>query len=262
MHPPRILRAPLCVLCGLFAILLAAPSAALANHVNAVASSASCALVDDVPTVTLNVVFESFGDANKPVSGTIALDGAVVKTYSDVTWAGADFTLVYTQATTAGAHTLRGDFTWPGKTEQDNGSVEKSVECPAPPTVTPPPLTPPGSTPPTIQPPGGGLLPGTVVSGLARLRGPSGCVRGTFTARVKGRSVASVSFFVDGKLVKRMTRARDTYTLKVRAGKFGFGRHRVVARVTFLAESQTAPRRLRLTFRRCASGSVSPRFTG
>jgi len=251
------------VLCGLFAILLAAPSAALANHVNAAASSASCVLVDDVPTVTLNVEFESFDDANKPVSGTVAIDGAVVQTYSGLTWAGSAFTLVYTQAIAAGAHTLRGEFTWPGKTAEDNGIVEKSVECPAPPTTTPPPSTPPAPTPPApIQPPGGGVLPGTVVSGLARLRGPSGCVRGTFTARVKGRNIASVSFFLDGKLVKRVTGTRDTYKVKVHAGRFGFGRHRVVARVTFVPESQTEPRRLRLTFRRCAGGTVRPRFTG
>ena len=50
--------------------------------------------------------------------------------------------------------------------------------------------------------------------------------------------------------------------LKLHPRRFGFGRHRVVARVAFITESQTAPRRLRLTFRRCARGTVRPRFTG
>ena len=44
--------------------------------------------------------------------------------------------------------------------------------------------------------------------------------------------------------------------------RYGFGRHRVVARVRFTAESGTRALRLPLTFRRCAQGTVAPRFTG
>lgn len=372
--------------CGLFAVLLALPAAASAHDVNAEKSSAECVLVSGVPTVTFTVEFEGFSDANKPVSGTITLDGTVVKTYAGATaftWTGSDFTLVFSQATTAGKHVLRGDFTWPGKTTKNNGYVKKTVECPAPPStigitvdkaaveatavagttvnftiavtntgntafvqytfsdpncttvartganagdtafdpgdvwtyactmatqvgqtsadntatatgtnaegksataadsasipltqpattpsgltpagIAPAGTTPPGTTPPGSTPsPGGGVLPESILSGRARLRGPSGCVK-AFRARVTGRSIASVAFYVDGRLVKRISDRRTTYAVKIKPRRYGFGRHRVVARVRFVAASGTAPRTLRLTFRRCAQGAVSPRFTG
>jgi hypothetical protein len=110
--------------------------------------------------------------------------------------------------------------------------------------------------------PGGGVLPEETLSGRAQLRGPSGCVKKAFRARVTGRSIASVSFFVDGKLVKRFTGQRASYSIKVRPKALGFGRHKIVARVVFLAASGTKARRLPLTFRRCARQAVAPRFTG
>jgi uncharacterized repeat protein (TIGR01451 family) len=362
----RIRIAPLAAVCGLVAVLLVAPSSALANHVNATSSSATCTVVDRTPTITFNVVFESFGSANQPVTGTISLDGTVVKTYSGataITFTGSDFTLTYTQATTPGDHVLKGDFTWPGKTSDDNGKVEKEVTCPVPPTIgitvdkvavestavagstvhftvavkntgnTPfvqytfsdpkcpgatrtganagdtsfdpgevwtyacamataagqtvadntatatgknaqgmtataqdsasIPLTQPAVTPPLVAPPpGGGVLPEETLSGTARMLGPSGCVKQAFRARVTGRSIASVSFFVDGRLVKRITGARDVYAVRVHPRSLGLGRHRVVARVRFDSASGTAPQRFRLTFRRCAQQQVAPRFTG
>ena len=106
------------------------------------------------------------------------------------------------------------------------------------------------------------VLPDTFVSGRAGLRGPSGCVKQAFRARVSGRSIASVTFFVDGKKIKTIRGARGMYAIKVHPARYGFGRHKIVARVEFTAASQTAPRNLPLTFRRCAQGSVAPRFTG
>jgi hypothetical protein len=94
------------------------------------------------------------------------------------------------------------------------------------------------------------------------LRGPSGCIKQAFRARVIGRSIAAVSFFVDGKRVKRLTGERSVYAVKIRPKNYGFARHRVVARVRFTADSGTAARRLPLTFRRCARQTVQPRFTG
>jgi uncharacterized repeat protein (TIGR01451 family) len=377
----RFSRAALVAACGLCAVLLAVPSVASAHRVNAAESSASCVLVGDTPTVTLTVKFESFADSNKPVSGTISLDGAVVKTFSDagaITWTGSDFSLVYSHATTAGPHVVRGDFFWPGKTAKSNGSVEKTVDCPAAPTTigisvdkaavemtavagttvnfaiavtntgntpfvqyvfsdpscttltrtganagdtafdpgdvwtyactmatqagqtsadntaaatgtnaegksatasdsasipltqpattpggaTPGGTTPAGTTPAPAVAPGGGILPESVASGRAHLRGPSGCVETAFRARVKGRSIASVAFYVDGKLLKRISGRRATYSIKIKPRSYGFGRHRVVARVRFVAASGTTARTLRLTFRRCAKGVVAPRFTG
>ena len=129
-------------------------------------------------------------------------------------------------------------------------------------TLTPKTPTTPGGPTPGGTTPGGGTLPDTIASGQASLRGPSGCVKQAFRARVTGRSLASVTFFVDGRQVKRFTGARAVYAIKVNPLKYGLGRHRVVARVTFVSESGTPARTLRLTFRRCAKGAVAPRFTG
>jgi hypothetical protein len=118
---------------------------------------------------------------------------------------------------------------------------------------------------PNVVPPGttpdGEVLPETIVSGRAQLRGPSGCVKQAFRARVSGRSIASVTFFVDGRKVKTVRRG-SAFSLKVNPAKYGLGRHKVVAVVRFTAESGTKARRLPLTFRRCAQGAVAPRFTG
>jgi hypothetical protein len=132
-------------------------------------------------------------------------------------------------------------------------------------TVPPPPSSPPGNTPPSSTPnevpPGSGVLPESIASGRASLRGPSGCIKQAFKARVTGRSIASVTFFVDGKQVKKIT-GKSAYAIKVHPKRYGFGRHKIVARVQFTPASGTDARKLPLTFRRCAQGAVDPRFTG
>jgi hypothetical protein len=159
--------------------------------------------------------------------------------------------------------------------DYDDAAVEKKTVCDEDPhtfTVPPPgtpPGTPPGDTPPVVTPnvvppaatPDGGVLPESIVSGRARLRGPSGCVKQAFRARVRGRSIASVTFFVDGRKVKKVRRG-GTFSLKVNPARYGLGRHKIVAVVRFTAASETKARRLPLTFRRCAQGAVAPRFTG
>jgi hypothetical protein len=111
----------------------------------------------------------------------------------------------------------------------------------------------------------GQRLPETIVSGTARLRGPSGCVKGPFTATVRGSRIARVTFFVDGKRFKRITAPTgegSTFTVSINPRGRGFGVHRVTARVEFVTASQTAARTLRLSFQRCKKQVVKPRFTG
>jgi len=376
MNKQRLRRTPLAAGIGLVAILIV-PAVAQAHHVE---STAKCELVGNQPTVTLDARFVGFSNT-KQVTGTITFDGQLVKDVvpADVTWIGDNGQLLYTQTTTAGPHTVNGDFTWPGKTASDNGKAHHIVSCPEPPptpepsilldktgaataaagstftysfkatntgnvtlanvvlsddrcesTLTrvepnladeafdpgdewfytctviapagpaqvdnvaevcgeyappgvdpktvcdddphtftvPPPGTPPGQTPPSSTPnqvPGadeGDVLPEAVASGRAALRGPSGCVKQAFRARVTGRSIARVTFSVDGKKVKTLSASRSRYSLKVRPGRYGFGRHKIVAKVEFTAASGTEARKLPLTFRRCAQGTVAPRFTG
>jgi hypothetical protein len=123
-----------------------------------------------------------------------------------------------------------------------------------------PDTTPPAKT--ASPPPAGAVLPETIASGTARLRGASGCAKQAFSARVSGRSIAAVAFYVDGRLMKNITSMRSAYRMTVRPGRYSTGRHKVVARVRFTAASGTQSRRLRLTFRRCAQAAVAPRFTG
>jgi hypothetical protein len=108
-----------------------------------------------------------------------------------------------------------------------------------------------------------GVLPGDIVSGFARLRGPSGCVKQAFNATVRGRRIARVTFYVDGEQRKRIVakRGQRVFRLKVRPGS-AVGVHRVTARVVFKAGSRTKPRTLRLSYRRCAPQVVTPQFTG
>jgi uncharacterized repeat protein (TIGR01451 family) len=160
-----------------------------------------------------------------------------------------------------------GDYTPP---PPPGGTTPKTVCAEDPHTFTvPPPSTPPTNppanppaTPPASTPDDTGVLPEQVLSGRAALRGPSGCVKQAFKARVTGRSITAVTFYVDGRRVKRVTSNRSSYSLTVKPGTFGFGRHRIEARVEFTAASGTKARRLPLTFRRCAQGTVAPRFTG
>ena len=60
-----------------------------------------------------------------------------------------------------------------------------------------------------------------------------------FTARVTRRSIASVSFYIDRRLIKRINGARSSYTAEILAKRYSIGRHRILARVGFLAESGT-----------------------
>ena len=262
MYKKRLFRTPLLALATLLAVLIV-PAAAQANHVTGV--DVTCAAGNG--PATLVVTFEEFLDREKAVTGTISVDGTVVRTYAGpndlapVQWdAGsplADGTLTYVTGNLApGSHTVSVSFSWPYK--YGTGEASKTFSCPpvqTPPTTTPPPTT-------TTPPPSGGTLPETVVSGIARLNGPSGCVKQAFRASVSGRSIAAVAFYVDGKLVKRIAKERARYTVKVKPGRLGFGRHRVIARVKFVAESGTSAQALPLTFRRCAQGAVQPRFTG
>jgi len=108
------------------------------------------------------------------------------------------------------------------------------------------------------------VIPGKVVNGTARLSGPSGCVKKPFDATVRGRRIAKVTFYVDGR--KAATRnakpGQRAFKYKVRPGGLGRGVHRVTARVQFVAASETKSRTLRLSFQRCARQVVTPRFTG
>jgi hypothetical protein len=183
---------------------------------------------------------------------------------------GETWTYTCAMATAVGQTLAKNTATATGtNADEKSATATDDAEIPLTQPQTPPGENPPGGNPPSVTPdavppattPDGGVLPESIVSGRAQLRGPSGCVKQAFRARVSGRSIASVTFYVDGRKIKKVGRG-GPFSLKVNPTRYGLGRHKLVALVRFTAASGTKARKLPLTFRRCAQGAVAPRFTG
>ena len=132
---------------------------------------------------------------------------------------------------------------------------------------TPPVDQPPAEQPPAVQPPAvlppapqtGEVLGAQVVSGRSRLLGPSGCAGRTVKATVRGRRIARITFLLDGKRVK-VVKGAGSYS--VDSSTLAEGVHRIKARVTYEAGSQTKSRTHLVTFQRCIKRKIVPRFAG
>jgi hypothetical protein len=132
-------------------------------------------------------------------------------------------------------------------------------------------VTPPGEppisheTPPVevnVPPvPAQGISPS--VAAAPALKGPQGCVRGSFTATVKSAGVKSVTFYLDGHKLKTLT-ARNAHkgllTITINSAKLSMGGHTLTAKVTMTASAGSTTRSL--TFVHCGSPVVTPHFTG
>lgn len=95
----------------------------------------------------------------------------------------------------------------------------------------------------------------------ARLFAPTGCLSRTFSARVRGAGIASVTFTLDGRKIKTV-RTKAGFVARVSPTRLSIGIHRLVATVKFTASSHAKSRTLRASFQRCAKRLISPRFTG
>ena len=128
------------------------------------------------------------------------------------------------------------------------------------------PATAAGTAPSTTQPPQIAVSPARVRPGSARLRGPTGCpTTSAVAATVTGRRIVKVTFYVDNKKVKTLTKANASggrWVLPMNVKRFAFGSHRVQARIQFARSSQTKTRTLRMSFSRCHPANVTPKFTG
>jgi hypothetical protein len=162
-----------------------------------------------------------------------------------------------------------------GAVTLDTNTITKAT-CAAP-TTTPPAGTPGAGagTPntPGAGTPGAGTTPGSPSAGssggaAARLSGPRRCVGAPFRARVTGRQIAQVTFFVDGtrRQTVKATPGRTVFSLRVDPRGQGSGVHRLTARIRFAAGSGAAARTLRLVYQRCSTAGAGvtppPRFTG
>jgi hypothetical protein len=110
------------------------------------------------------------------------------------------------------------------------------------------------------------VSPARVRPGSARLRGPTGCpTKAAVAATVTGRRIVKVTFYVDAKKVKTLTKANASggrWVLPMNVRRLAYGTHRVQARIQFARSSETKTRTLRLSFNRCKPAIVRPKFTG
>jgi hypothetical protein len=81
---------------------------------------------------------------------------------------------------------------------------------------------------------------------------------------VTGRQIQSVTFAMDGKVVRRLTKPNSgtKYSLPVTPRTQRLGVHRIVARTIFRKQSGTKARTLRVTYSKCARRASAPAFTG
>src|SRR4051812_463423 len=113
---------------------LTVPAVADAHHVQS--GSAVCSLVGSIPTIKAQASFVGFLSSNKPIAGTIAVDGKTVATITGFTFSGSDGTWQSAAiSATAGSHQITGEFSWP---HQDgmNGKFTATANCPTPPKPT------------------------------------------------------------------------------------------------------------------------------
>jgi uncharacterized repeat protein (TIGR01451 family) len=116
-----------------------------------------------------------------------------------------------------------------------------------------------------LSQPAQAVLGARVTPGSARLLGATGCQSRAFNARIRGTKMATVTFVLDGKVVKKVRKvAADAKVVAFRVNptKLRIGVHRLVVTVTFQSGSSTKPKTFRLSFQRCAKKLVTPRFTG
>jgi hypothetical protein len=158
-----------------------------------------------------------------------------------------------------------------GTVQVDKGDAWECVITNTRKSTPPPPQEPPTDQPPTTPPavqavsPQVRVSPARVRPGSAKLSGPSGCPRtSAVAATVSGRRIVKVTFYVDGKKVKTLTKANRNgrWVLPMNVKRFAFGTHRVRVVVQFAKSSQTKAKTLRLSFNRCRPAVVRPQFTG
>lgn len=211
------------------------------------------------------------------VSGSdpVAIGGEIVYTCSHTLTGDDQANGSYANTATA---TATSTAPGPAPVERPSNTVEvtpiasapKGTSKPPPPVEEPGPSTTP--TTPTTPPGTGGGQTGVLgfsASTVPALQGPQGgCVRASFRLSIKSKGVASVTFYLDGHKLKRLTSKnarKGLLSVLIDAAKLRIGVHRVMAQITMTrasaaARAVTASRTLHVA--RCASSAVTPHFTG
>ncbi|HYM55753.1 MAG TPA: hypothetical protein VES97_10345 [Solirubrobacteraceae bacterium] len=182
------------------------------------------------------------GGAEDPTCETDA-NGQVVFTYADVHGAGADTISASVTLERAGTQHATAQETW--------------IAPPAP--ATPPPASPPAAAPVTSVLATKAAVP---AKGSARTASVRGCVaQSGYLASVRGSSIASVTFTLDGHKIKTLSKPTSHGAFALRISLRAGSTHHLAMHVVFTASSKTAATTLRRTLARCAVRAL-PRFTG
>jgi len=108
---------------------------------------------------------------------------------------------------------------------------------------------------------------GQGTKGTARVVASSaGCVKSAYgTAAITGTNIKQVTFYVNGKLFKRLTRANSgkNYKMQLKAKGLKYGTYKISAKVQFVTGASPASKTLNVQFSRCRPRVViQPKFTG
>ncbi|HEV7586020.1 MAG TPA: hypothetical protein VGO14_09600 [Solirubrobacteraceae bacterium] len=100
--------------------------------------------------------------------------------------------------------------------------------------------------------------------GTARAASIRGCIaQSSYLASVRGTSIASVTFTLDGHAIKTLRKPTSGSTFTTRVGVRSGSVHHLAMRVVFTSASKTPTATFRKTIARCAARKVVlPRFTG
>jgi hypothetical protein len=117
---------------------------------------------------------------------------------------------------------------------------------------------------PVVDQPVTQVVAGTrVVGGTARLLSRRGCVTKPFRAQVRGRKISTVTFRVDGKVVRTFRNVGSKAVgIRIAPDRLKIGSHRLTATIRFASGSKTEARTVGTNFLRCGANTIPPRFTG
>ena len=116
-----------------------------------------------------------------------------------------------------------------------------------------------------LSAPASNVSPAAAVSGRARLTGTVGCASAKYSrAIVTGSNIKQVTFYVNGKKVKTLTKPNSgkNYQLRYRTSSLKYGTYKVRATVQFVTGATPRSRNLNLQFNRCRPRVIKPKFTG
>jgi hypothetical protein len=127
--------------------------------------------------------------------------------------------------------------------------------------VLPPP--PPGTQPATAKAAVLAVTSAKPAAGKASVASVRGCVASaSYLASVRGSSMQTVKFVLDGHTVKTVKVASGASKASARLSVHPGGKHHLTIKVTFTKASGTAAKTFHRTLARCAAHVVQPRFTG